>query len=127
ENIGFKISEINFPTLNVADSLITNYADTRDFPWMDACTHLSVHLRFGTISIRQLTRRALGLSDKFTGELVWREFYMQILAAFPHVVKSTFKPEYDRIVWRNNEQEFEKWCKGETGFPIIDAGMRELN
>ncbi|HMU69965.1 MAG TPA: FAD-binding domain-containing protein, partial [Chitinophagales bacterium] len=86
----------------------------------------SVHLRFGTISIRSLMRETRHLSEKYLNELIWREFYQMILAQFPHVITNSFRPEYDRIQWRNNEREFDAWCQGKTGFPIVDAGMREL-
>jgi deoxyribodipyrimidine photo-lyase len=86
-----------------------------------------MHLRFGTISIRKTAQYALQYSETWLNELIWREFYMMILHHFPHVEKNSFKKEYDHIEWRNNEKEFEKWCKGETGFAIVDAGMRELN
>jgi deoxyribodipyrimidine photo-lyase len=87
---------------------------------------MSVHLRFGTISIRKLAKTAMQLSEKYLNELIWREFYMQILWHFPRVVNESFKTKYDRIEWRNNPEEFDRWCKGETGYPIVDAGMREL-
>ena len=88
---------------------------------------LSVHLRFGTVSIRDLVRRAISLNETWWKELIWREFYMMILWHFPHIVEQSFRKEYDRIPWRNNEEEFDAWCKGETGYPLVDAGMRELN
>ncbi len=123
--IGFKSSSIkvkNFQLNNLA-----NYQSTRDYPALDSTSYLSPHLRFGTISIRQVIAR-LSLSDSvFLSELIWREFFMQILYHFPHVVYQSFKPQYDNIKWRNNEREFEAWCRGETGYPMVDAGMRELN
>jgi deoxyribodipyrimidine photo-lyase len=88
---------------------------------------LSVHLRFGTVSIRALARIGNALNEKWLNELIWRDFYMMILWHFPHVVHQAFKPQYDKVQWRNNEKEFEAWCKGQTGYPIVDAGMRELN
>lgn len=88
---------------------------------------MSVHLRFGTVSIRQLVSLAVNKSDRYMNELIWREFYMMILWNFPHVVHSAFKKEFDAIKWRNDESEFEKWCNGTTGYPMVDAGMRELN
>ncbi len=84
-------------------------------------------MRFGTVSIREITRKARELSEIFLNELIWRNFFIDILWHFPHVVNKSFKPKYDLIEWRNNENEFEKWCNGETGFPMVDAGMRELN
>ena len=94
---------------------------------MNGTSRLSVHLRFGTISIRELVRQAKDLSDTFLNELIWREFYQVILWHFPHVVGKAFKPGYDNISWRNNSNDFEAWCNGKTGYPIVDAGMRELN
>ena len=85
-------------------------------------------MRFGTVSVRQMISKASESNNiTFLKELIWREFFMQILHHFPHTVKDSFKSKYDRIEWRNNEAEFEKWCKGETGYPLVDAGMRELN
>ena len=86
-----------------------------------------MHLRFGTVSIRALAKQALLLNETWLNELIWRDFYMMILHHFPHAAKNSFKPQYDRIEWRNNESEFKAWCEGKTGFPIVDAGMRELN
>ena len=85
-----------------------------------------IHLRFGTISVRKLAAQAARLNGVYLNELIWREFYMMILWHFPHVVSGAFKPVYDRIRWRNDEQEFQAWCEGRTGYPIVDAGMREL-
>jgi deoxyribodipyrimidine photo-lyase len=88
---------------------------------------LGVHLRFGTISVRQLAKETAGLSESFLNELIWRDFYHMILWHFPQIVQQSFKPDYDRIAWRNDEREFAAWCTGQTGYPIVDAGMRELN
>jgi len=106
---------------------ISVYDKQRDFPAIQGTTRLSVHLRFGTVSIRQLANTALKLNETWLNELIWREFYMQILFHFPHVEKGSFKKQYDEIKWRNNEHEFQAWCEGKTGYPIVDAGMRELN
>lgn len=106
---------------------LSGYQQDRDFPALDATTRLSVHLRFGTVSIRQLLKEAWNVSATWVSELIWRDFYFMILANFPHVVQKSFKPAYDQIVWRNNEQEFQAWCEGKTGYPMVDAGMRELN
>ena len=125
-SMGFYNTRDDFPGKNVSDSMIRNYESQRDFPGQDATSRISVHLRFGTISIRKLARQAQ-LSETFLNELIWREFYQVILWYFPHVVERSFKPEYDNIQWRNNEQDFERWCTGTTGYPIVDAGMRELN
>ena len=111
----------------VNEKLISGYHETRNFPATEGTSRLSVHLRFGTISIRQLASTAQSLNDQWLNELIWREFYMVILFHFPHVVTGSFKKQYDNIKWLNNEEQFERWCKGETGYPIVDAGMRELN
>ncbi len=113
------------PRLN--KNVLADYKAQRDYPALDSTTHLSVHLRFGTISIRKLVREAKDESPDFINELIWREFFQMILWHFPRVVNSSFKEEYDNIAWRNNENEFALWCSGQTGFPIVDAGMRELN
>lgn len=125
--IGFRYSEIKIPEMNVSAQLIKNYAEKRDLPALDATSKLGVYLRFGTVSIREITRIAAGFSEVFLNELIWRNFFSNILWHFPHVEKKAFKPKYDFIHWRNNENEFEAWCRGETGYPLVDAGMRELN
>ncbi|GAB3998908.1 deoxyribodipyrimidine photo-lyase [Spirosoma daeguense] len=129
EEMGFKAVDESFPARNVSDKLLDNYKKTRDLPALKHSTsELSIHLRFGTISIRELARQAQKSSDKtFLNELCWRDFYFQVLDHFPHVEKESFRRDYDRIEWRNNEQEFDAWCRGETGYPIVDAGMRQLN
>lgn len=127
KTIGFQDDNtIELPASTVADELIRHYGETRDIPGIRGTSRLGVHLRFGTISIRELARHTFPLSDKYFNELIWREFYQMILWHFPHVVERSFKPQYDRLVWRNNEAEFDLWRKGQTGFPIVDAGMREL-
>jgi len=108
-------------------SLISSYDKTRNFPAVKGTSQLGIHLRFGTISIRQLVDKARRWNQIFLKELIWREFFMQILWHQPGVINSCFKPEYNNIEWRNNEKEFEAWCRGETGYPIVDAGMRQLN
>lgn len=125
--IGFKITNSINQTPIIQDGIIKQYDETRDFPAMNGTSKLSVHLRFGTVSIRELVRKAFKLNEVWLNELIWREFYMMILFHFPYVEKSAFKPAYDRIPWRNNEKEFKAWCEGKTGYPIVDAGMRELN
>lgn len=127
QELGFTAPTANFPNKNVSDDLILNYGQRRDIPSVHGTSRLSVHLRFGTISVRDLARRAQPLSESYLNELIWREFYMQILWHFPHVVHGAFKPAYDRIEWVNNEEQFRRWCTGTTGYPIVDAGMRELN
>lgn len=128
QKMGFKHVEADFPGKQVKMTLVQDYKDTRDFPGVKGTSHLGIHLRFGTISIRQLARKAREKSEVFLNELIWRDFYHMILAQFAHVrAGESFRQEYDRIPWRNNEKEFEKWCLGQTGYPIVDAGMRELN
>ncbi|OSZ82550.1 deoxyribodipyrimidine photolyase [Chitinophagaceae bacterium IBVUCB1] len=117
--------DIVSPTLNT--NIAKKYHETRDIPGILGTTRLSVHLRFGTVSIRQLASEAAPISEKLLNELIWRDFYQMILWQFPRVVNQAFHIEYDNIKWRNNEEEFEKWCNGQTGYPIVDAGMRELN
>lgn len=128
ESMGFVKTDIGLPKkITVNDLLLKNYKNQRDYPAVSGTTRLSIHLRFGTVSIRQLVAKTLPLSETWLNELIWRDFYMMIMWHFPHVAERSFKKEYDLIPWRNNEQEFERWCKGETGFPLVDAGMRELN
>jgi deoxyribodipyrimidine photo-lyase len=127
-NLGFANSGLEFPGKSVSAHLIQSYQADRDYPAKGATSRLSVHLRFGTISIRSLVNQALGVSETWLNELIWRDFYFNILANFPHVSDGhAFRKEYDRMEWRNNEAEFEAWCSGQTGYPIVDAGMRELN
>jgi deoxyribodipyrimidine photo-lyase len=126
EEIGFEPSEIEFPVIEF-ESILKEYANTRNFPSVKGTSRISVHLRFGTVSIRALANASFGKSETWFNELVWRDFYFQILWHFPYVVNSAFKSNYNHIEWRNNEDEFEKWCNGQTGYPIVDAGMRELN
>lgn len=125
--MGFEPSNQRPPMPNVSSERLTNYKQNRDFPALNATSFLSTHLRFGFVSIREALRAALSFSETFLNELIWREFFIQILYHFPNVVHQSFKPQYDRIQWRNNQQEFERWTQGNTGFPIVDAGMRQLN
>ncbi len=128
EEMGFHLMTLDFPASIVEDDIVRNYKAQRDFPAIKGTSKLSVHLRFGTISIRELARHVMHLSEPFLNELIWREFYQMILWNFPKVgAGQAFKPVYDFIEWRNNEAEFDKWCQGQTGYPIVDAGMRELN
>jgi len=127
EEIGFKPSAIKIPKPKLETERLQTYADNRNTPEKDATTKLGIHLRFGTVSARQMAQKALATSETFLNELIWREFFMQILFHFPHVEKGNFRSKYDQIAWRNNEVEFEKWCQGKTGYPLVDAGMRELN
>ena len=125
EQIGFEESPIKVIPHNLKN--VTNYDQTRDFPALDSTTHLSPHLRFGTVSIRKLVNWASNKNQVFLSELIWREFFMQILFSFPKVVTRNFKSAYDGIEWRNDEEDFKRWCSGTTGYPMVDAGMRELN
>ena len=127
EEMGFNAAGLSFPGKEWQGQIIRNYKEQRDFPAVQGTSRLSVHLRFGTISIRELAGEAGALNETFLNELIWRDFYHMILWHFPKVVDHAFKPAYDKIKWRNNEKEFEAWCNGQTGYPIVDAGMRELN
>lgn len=127
-DIGFTKSNIKVTSYKVSKPLMDNYEETRNYPAKDATSKLGTHLRFGTVSIRKIVEKASNSNNNtFLKELIWREFFMQILWHFPHTVNASFKPKYDRIIWRNNEAEFKAWCKGKTGYPLVDAGMRELN
>ncbi len=125
--IGFYKSDLEFPSTDVQLDLIRSYDKTRDYPFIKGTSRLGLHLRFGSISIRKLVNTYKSVNETFLNELIWREFYQMILFHFPYVVKGAFRKEYDLIRWENNEALFDKWCKGETGYPIVDAGMRELN
>lgn len=126
-DIGFDRTDYTFRLPEIDRGIISDYHKKRDIPSLNGTTRLGVHLRFGTVSIRELVRTAVSLSEVWLGELIWREFFMGILWHFPHVTDNSFKKKYDNIAWRNNEEEFERWCSGMTGYPIVDAGMRELN
>ncbi len=127
KEIGFEEANIPFPPLKINKVLIQKYDKHRDLPEMDATTHLGIHLRFGTISVRKLALQAKKLNETFLGELIWRDFFMMTLYNSPQVVDHSFKAQYDQVPWRNDPEEFQKWCEGKTGYPIVDAGMRELN
>jgi deoxyribodipyrimidine photo-lyase len=127
EEIGFDKAVMNIPHLEIDKNVIRNYHLTRNIPFGKGTTRLSIHLRFGTVSVRELIKVALELNEQWLNELIWREFFMMILFHFPDVVIKSFREEYENIKWRNNEAEFKLWCKGETGYPIVDSGMRELN
>lgn len=128
-DIGFETSKIKVPEYTATPSLIQNYEDTRNFPAIENGTsRLGPHLRFGTVSVRKMMKKAIAEENEvFWSELIWREFFMQILWHFPHTLSKSFRPKYDRLEWRNNEEEFEKWKTGITGYALVDAGMRELN
>lgn len=127
-DLGFKNSTQKIEDYTVNPSLIQNYEDTRNFPSQDSTSKLGPHLRFGTVSVRKMVEKAITEENEiFWQQLIWREFFMQIIWHFPDTSKNSFKSKYDRIEWRNNESEFYKWCEGETGYPLVDAGMRQLN
>ncbi|EZH75274.1 deoxyribodipyrimidine photolyase [Aquimarina atlantica] len=129
QEMGFVTSSIKVPDYNISPDLIQNYEATRNFPSKENGTSkIGPHLRFGTVGIRSVIKKAIAEDNQvFWSELIWREFFMQILWHYPYTKDSSFKPKYDRIEWRNNQQEFEKWMNGQTGYPLVDAGMRELN
>ena len=127
-DIGFIKTNIPIKNYIFNSRIINEYEETRNFPALDNTSKLGPHLRFGTVSVRQMVSRADAHENKiFLKELIWREFFMQILWHFPETHKNSFKSKYDRIIWRNNEKEFQKWCEGNTGYPMVDAGMRQLN
>ena len=127
-DIGFVPSSQNIEPYNVSTTIIKAYEATRNFPSKDATSRLGPHLRFGTVSVRKMMIKAMAEdNDTFMKELIWREFFMQILWHFPHTQHKAFKSKYDTIKWRNNKEDFEKWKNGETGYPLVDAGMRQLN
>ena len=127
-DIGFIESHQKVADYTVTPTLIQDYEATRNFPAQDSTSRLGPHLRFGTVSVRKMVKKAIAEKNEiFWQELIWREFFMQILWHFPHTAKDSFKSKYDRIEWRNNEDEFKLWCAGKTGYPLVDAGMRQLN
>jgi deoxyribodipyrimidine photo-lyase len=126
-NMGFAPSSIEIPSNELDEEIVRHYEERRNFPAQRGTSRLGIHLRFGTLSIRKLALKAVSLNATYLNELIWREFYAMILGHAPQVVDRAFKPQYDRIPWRNNEVEFAAWCTGTTGYPIVDAGMRELN
>jgi deoxyribodipyrimidine photo-lyase len=128
KDIGFELSSIKVTPYKISNKVISNYEETRNFPALNGTSMLGTHLRFGAVSIRKMVNHASTFQNEtFLKELIWREFFMQILWHFPHTVNSSFRPKYDAIQWKNNEELFKQWCDGKTGYPIVDAGMRELN
>ena len=128
EEMGFNPKiKAGFPSNFFPETIITNYHETRNFPALLGTSRLSIHLRFGTISIRSLAAYAMQRNASYLNELIWRDFYQMIIFHFPKTVNYAFKPSYDRIIWERNEAHFQAWCEGKTGYPIVDAGMRELN
>lgn len=127
-DIGFKKTTLKLPEYNISEKLISEYEATRNFPAINGTSLIGIHLRFGTISTRKLVQYSSTFQNEtFLKELIWREFFMQILWHFPHTKTQSFKTKYDNIKWVNNEDIFQKWCEGKTGYPMVDAGMRELN
>jgi deoxyribodipyrimidine photo-lyase len=128
KEMGFEATETDFPSNKINAELLKSYHDQRDFPAMEATSRMGIHLRFGTVSIRKLARKAKEYSDTYLNELIWRDFYQQILWNFPHVgTGKAFRSAYDHIKWRYDTDDFKKWCEGKTGYPLVDAGMRQLN
>ncbi|UII24090.1 cryptochrome/photolyase family protein [Fulvivirga ligni] len=127
KELGFEKSDIEIPSTHVSDKTLKEYAKMRDYPAEKGTSRLGIHLRHGTVSIRKVASHARETSDTFLNELIWREFYQMILWHFPRVVNENFQTKYDSLRWRNSEKDFKKWCEGKTGYPMVDAGMRELN
>ncbi|MBK9737793.1 MAG: deoxyribodipyrimidine photo-lyase [Saprospiraceae bacterium] len=126
KDMGFDKSSIEIPSSIIKSTILGAYEQHRNFPAVNGTSRLGIHLRFGTLSIRELATCAESLNPTFLNELIWRDFYAMILFQFPYVANRSFRPEYDNIEWRNDEREFKAWCEGQTGYPIVDAGMREL-
>ncbi len=128
KDIDFQVASIKIAPFHLDSLLIDEYEATRNFPALDQTSKLGTHLRFGTVSIRRIVLKAAKqYNNTFLKELIWREFFMQILWHFPQTKDACFKSKYERVLWRNNEEEFKKWCNGMTGYPLVDAGMRQLN
>jgi deoxyribodipyrimidine photo-lyase len=128
EKMGFESEKkFQFPQIEINKSLISKYKETRDFPSIKGTSRMSLALRFGTISIRFLAQNTMQLNETYLNELIWRDFYQMIIYHFPHSAENSFKKQYDNIVWENDEELFKLWCEGKTGYPLVDAGMRELN
>lgn len=128
EKMGFESEQlVDFPSLQFDKTKVAKYHDTRDIPSIDGTSRMSLHLRFGTVSIRKLAKEAMRINEKYFNELIWRDFYQMILFHFPYTTTSAFKKEYDAIEWERNMEHFQAWCEGKTGYPLVDAGMRELN
>lgn len=127
EKLGFAKTNMVFALPKIKAQQLKDYDQTRDIPALDATSRLGIHLRFGTVSPRITIQHAQNINFTFLKELIWREFFMQILWHFPYVTQRTFRDKYEFFEWKNNENDFQKWCEGKTGFPLVDAGMRELN
>lgn len=126
-SIGFNVTKNEKWPIKPSSQIISHYHQTRDLPAIEGTSRLSVALRFGTTSVRTLVKMAATMNETWLNELIWREFFMMILFHFPHVIHQCFKKQYENIDWRNNKEEFERWCEGKTGYPMVDAGMRQLN
>ncbi len=128
KEMGFEGETRPIPERELEQEVLENYGKTRNYPWKEKGTsRLSVHYRFGTISVREKAKKARENNETYLNELIWRDFYSNIMNQFPKVVDYAFREQYDNIEWRNNEEEFKAWCDGKTGYPIVDAGMRQLN
>ena len=127
KKIGFQETDLEIPSTVVTRKLIKEYDEKRNFPAIRGTSRLGIHFRFGTISIREKARHANNLNQTFLNELIWRDFYAVIMSHFPKVITKPFRDKYKFIPWRNAPKEFKAWCNGQTGYPIVDAGMRELN
>ena len=128
KDMGFEKTDQDFPSDQVRDELLEKYEEQRNYPALPGTSRLGIHLRFGTVSIRDMARKAFETSNTWLNELIWRDFYQQILWNFPQVGRGkAFRPDYDKIKWRNNEEEFKAWCEGKTGYPLVDAGMHQIN
>jgi len=125
--MGFSKSRFDFPSARPDEKIIEKYDEQRNRPDIKGTTHIGLHLRFGTVSIREIVRKAQELNDTWLSELIWREFFMMILYHYPYVVDKPFRKKYQGLNWRDDEEDFQRWCDGKTGYPIVDAGMRELN
>ena len=126
---GFLENKSKIEAFKLNKEIVINYAERRNFPYLNSTSKIGPYLRFGSVSIRKIVSGLMRgfKEDTFLKELIWREFFMQILYHFPHTAKDSFKSKYDKIVWLNEEKAFESWKNGNTGYPLIDAGMNELN
>ena len=125
---GFIENDKKIEAFKLNSDIVTKYAETRNFPSINSTSKIGPYLRFGTVSVRKIVSGLLKFKDQtFLNELIWREFFMQILFHFPHTAVKSFKSKYDKIIWLNDSKSFEAWKNGETGFPLVDAGMKELN
>jgi len=127
KEMGFIKTTISFPDRQLNESIIAQYHVNRDLPAIQGTTRMSLHLRFGTVSVRQIAKKGLEINEKYLNEIIWRDFYQKMIFHFPHMVDNAFKSQYDRIEWEHNEEHYQAWCEGKTGYPLVDAGMRELN